>query len=164
MEEHRIPIISYLFPPAGGIAAPRALSVAKYLPACGYEVHVLSARNAAGPVSDHTRRRAIGIERGAAELSDRVVVATESMLEHRRVRYPGRNPQIFALIPNGYDRATFSAFQARPHRERKSIVRHPAERFQTQLGSHSKVRAAAACGGTWKAARKRLKVMKELEL
>jgi glycosyltransferase involved in cell wall biosynthesis len=52
VEKHRVLIISYLFPPAGGIAVQRALSLAKYLPGCGYDVHVLSARNAAGPVRD----------------------------------------------------------------------------------------------------------------
>ena len=50
MEKHRILIISYLFPPAGGIAVQRALSLAKYSPGCGYEVHVLTANNAAGPI------------------------------------------------------------------------------------------------------------------
>jgi hypothetical protein len=48
----RILIVSYLFPPLGGIGVQRALSLAKYLPLCGYEVHVLTARNAAGPVYD----------------------------------------------------------------------------------------------------------------
>lgn len=48
----KILIISYLFPPAGGIAVQRALSFAKYLPALGWEVHVLSAANAAVPVRD----------------------------------------------------------------------------------------------------------------
>jgi glycosyltransferase involved in cell wall biosynthesis len=52
VEKHRILIISYLFPPSGGIAVQRALSLAKYLPGCGYDVHVLSARNAAAPVLD----------------------------------------------------------------------------------------------------------------
>jgi glycosyltransferase involved in cell wall biosynthesis len=45
-------IISYLFPPAGGIGVQRALSFAKYLPQYGFNVHVLQARNAAAPVSD----------------------------------------------------------------------------------------------------------------
>jgi len=45
-------IISYLFPPAGGIAVQRALSLAKYLPASGFEVHILRASNAAAPVMD----------------------------------------------------------------------------------------------------------------
>lgn len=45
-------IVSYLFPPNGGIAVQRALSLAKYLPACGFEVHVLKARNAASPADD----------------------------------------------------------------------------------------------------------------
>jgi glycosyltransferase involved in cell wall biosynthesis len=49
---HRILIVSYLFPPHGGIAVQRALSFAKYLPRHGCEVHVLTARNAAAPVKD----------------------------------------------------------------------------------------------------------------
>jgi glycosyltransferase involved in cell wall biosynthesis len=48
----RILIISYLFPPAGGIGVQRALSLARYLPASGFEVHVLRASNAAAPVFD----------------------------------------------------------------------------------------------------------------
>lgn len=48
----KILIVSYLFPPVGGIGVQRALSLAKYLPACGYEVHVLKATNAGGPVYD----------------------------------------------------------------------------------------------------------------
>src|SRR5215831_7970606 len=48
----KILIISYLFPPVGGIGVQRALSLAKYLPQCGYEVHVLRATNAGGPVYD----------------------------------------------------------------------------------------------------------------
>lgn len=45
-------LISYLFPPMGGIAVQRALSFAKFLPDNGFEVHVLRAKNAAGPVID----------------------------------------------------------------------------------------------------------------
>ncbi len=45
-------LISYLFPPAGGIPVQRALSLARYLPAMGFEVHVLAATNAAAPVMD----------------------------------------------------------------------------------------------------------------
>src|ERR1044072_9102314 len=45
-------IMSYLFPPVGGIGVQRALSLAKYLPPCGFEVHVLKANNAGGPVHD----------------------------------------------------------------------------------------------------------------
>jgi glycosyltransferase involved in cell wall biosynthesis len=48
----KILIVSYLFPPNGGIAVQRALSFTKYLPALGYEVHVLKGRNASGPVQD----------------------------------------------------------------------------------------------------------------
>ena len=45
----KILIVSYLFPPVGGIGVQRALSMAKYLPRCGYEVYVLKAGNAGGP-------------------------------------------------------------------------------------------------------------------
>src|SRR6476620_3708816 len=45
-------VVSYVFPPAGGITVQRALSFAKYLPANGFEVHVLTAGNAATPVKD----------------------------------------------------------------------------------------------------------------
>jgi glycosyltransferase involved in cell wall biosynthesis len=48
----RLLLISYLFPPAGGIGVQRALSLAKYLPECGFEIHVLKARNAAVPAHD----------------------------------------------------------------------------------------------------------------
>src|ERR1039458_69722 len=48
----RLLLISFLFPPAGGIAVQRALSLARYLPRNGYEVHVLAARNSAAPVVD----------------------------------------------------------------------------------------------------------------
>ena len=52
MSDRKILIISYLFPPMGGIGVQRALSMAKYLPQCGYQVHVLKATNAGGPVVD----------------------------------------------------------------------------------------------------------------
>jgi hypothetical protein len=37
-------MLSHLFPPAGGVAVQRALSPATYLPACGFDAHVLRAR------------------------------------------------------------------------------------------------------------------------
>jgi glycosyltransferase involved in cell wall biosynthesis len=52
LQSHKILIISYLFPPMGGIAVQRVLSLCKYLPEAGFEVHVLRAANAAGPVYD----------------------------------------------------------------------------------------------------------------
>jgi glycosyltransferase involved in cell wall biosynthesis len=52
MPRKRLLIISYLFPPAGGVGVQRALNFAKYLPDCGYDVHVLSATNAAVPNRD----------------------------------------------------------------------------------------------------------------
>src|ERR1039458_1423775 len=48
----RILIMSYLFPPVGGIGVQRALSLARYLPQCGFDVHVLKATNSGGPVMD----------------------------------------------------------------------------------------------------------------
>lgn len=48
----RILIISYLFPPAGGITVQRALSFAKYLPQSDFQVHVLTAKNPGAPVQD----------------------------------------------------------------------------------------------------------------
>ncbi len=52
MKKRKLLLVSYLFPPAGGIAVQRALSLAKYLPRHNFEVHVLTARNAAVPVMD----------------------------------------------------------------------------------------------------------------
>lgn len=48
----KVLIVAYWFPPAGGIAVQRALSLVKYLPACGFEVHVLAPKNPPAPVLD----------------------------------------------------------------------------------------------------------------
>jgi glycosyltransferase involved in cell wall biosynthesis len=45
-------IVAYWFPPAGGIPVQRALSLAKYLPRFGFEVHVLAPRNPPAPIYD----------------------------------------------------------------------------------------------------------------
>lgn len=45
-------IVAYWFPPAGGIPVQRALSLAKYLPRCGFEVHVLAPGNPPAPMYD----------------------------------------------------------------------------------------------------------------
>ncbi len=52
MSKTKLLVISYLFPPAGGIAVQRALSFVRYLPSEEYEIHVLTARNAAAPTVD----------------------------------------------------------------------------------------------------------------
>ena len=52
LPDSKILLISYLFPPVGGIGVQRALSLAKYLPQSGFEVHILKATNAGGPVYD----------------------------------------------------------------------------------------------------------------
>jgi glycosyltransferase involved in cell wall biosynthesis len=41
----RLLVVSYAFPPAGGIMVQRVLSFARHLPRHGFEVHVLSCRN-----------------------------------------------------------------------------------------------------------------------
>jgi len=38
-------LVTYSFPPFGGVGVHRALSLAKYLPALGWNVHVLTAKN-----------------------------------------------------------------------------------------------------------------------
>lgn len=45
-------LITYEFPPSGGVGVQRALSLARYLPETGFSVHVLTARNPASPVFD----------------------------------------------------------------------------------------------------------------
>ncbi len=52
MKKRKLLILTYLFPPAGGISVQRALSMARYLPECGFDVHVLRAGNAESPVHD----------------------------------------------------------------------------------------------------------------
>ena len=52
MSKPKVLIVAYWFPPAGGIAVQRALSFAKYLPALGFEVHVLAPKNPPATVLD----------------------------------------------------------------------------------------------------------------
>jgi glycosyltransferase involved in cell wall biosynthesis len=52
LSQTKVLIVAYWFPPAGGIAVQRALSLAKYLPALGFEVHVLAPKNPPAPVLD----------------------------------------------------------------------------------------------------------------
>ena len=52
MPTAKVLLIAYWFPPTGGIAVQRALSLARYLPGHGCEVHVLTPRNPPAPVLD----------------------------------------------------------------------------------------------------------------
>jgi glycosyltransferase involved in cell wall biosynthesis len=45
-------LVSYMFPPAGGIGVQRALALARYLPDAGLHLHVLTARNPVTHVYD----------------------------------------------------------------------------------------------------------------
>lgn len=47
-------LVSYLFPPAGGIAVQRMLAMSRYLPGNGIDVHVLSASNPSVPTMDES--------------------------------------------------------------------------------------------------------------
>jgi glycosyltransferase involved in cell wall biosynthesis len=58
----KILLVSYQFPPAGGVAVQRILSLAKYLPKHGYEVHVLCCRNPGIPEWDSSLLRHIPAE------------------------------------------------------------------------------------------------------
>jgi hypothetical protein len=62
MPGRRLLLISYEFPPAGGITVQRALNFSKYLPGSGVEVHVLSARNPATPILDPSLLRQVPAE------------------------------------------------------------------------------------------------------
>src|SRR3954453_11927931 len=48
----RILLMAYFFPPAGGVSVQRALSLARYLPADGCQLDVLTTRNGVYPVRD----------------------------------------------------------------------------------------------------------------
>ena len=50
----RVLLVTFSFPPAGGVGVLRALSLAKYLPENGIEVEILTARNAPAVQRDHT--------------------------------------------------------------------------------------------------------------
>jgi glycosyltransferase involved in cell wall biosynthesis len=48
----KVLVVSYAFPPAGGIGVPRALAYARYLPRLGCETWILAPRRPAVPVYD----------------------------------------------------------------------------------------------------------------
>jgi len=50
MDHPRVLLVSYLFPPWGGVVVQRALAMARYMPAAGVDISVLTARN---PISQH---------------------------------------------------------------------------------------------------------------
>ena len=52
LDYHKILLVSCHFPPGGGIQVQRALGLARYLPALGFKVHVLTARNPRVPAYD----------------------------------------------------------------------------------------------------------------
>lgn len=54
MPPRKLLLITYVFPPFGGIPVQRALNFAKHLPDLGVEVHVLTAGNAAAPIRDES--------------------------------------------------------------------------------------------------------------
>jgi glycosyltransferase involved in cell wall biosynthesis len=52
-------VVSYAFPPVGGAGVQRVLKLVKYLPRCGIEASVLTARDASVPVRDRSLERDI---------------------------------------------------------------------------------------------------------
>lgn len=59
MSDLRALIVSYAFPPVGGAGVQRVLKLVKYLPRCGVEAAVLTARDASVPVRDGSLERDI---------------------------------------------------------------------------------------------------------
>jgi hypothetical protein len=53
MSQTRVLLISCYFPPVGGVQVQRALSLAKYLPDFGIDLHVLTTRNPSVPTFDN---------------------------------------------------------------------------------------------------------------
>ena len=66
--------------------------------------------------------RAAQIERATVESCDRIVNVSATSLQSIRSRYPEQPGEKFALIPNGYDPASFSAFQPRPHNTGRLVI------------------------------------------
>lgn len=58
-ERQAILLITYAFPPYGGVMVQRALSLARYLPEQGFDVHVLTARNPAVASRDENLARLV---------------------------------------------------------------------------------------------------------
>jgi glycosyltransferase involved in cell wall biosynthesis len=52
MTKRNLLLVSYTFPPFGGVGVHRALSLAKYLSALGWNIHVITARNPSAVGSD----------------------------------------------------------------------------------------------------------------
>ncbi|MGC4053326.1 MAG: glycosyltransferase [Paludibaculum sp.] len=50
MDRPRVLLVSYLFPPCGGVGVQRALAMARYMPDAGVDVSVLTAQD---PISQH---------------------------------------------------------------------------------------------------------------
>jgi len=76
---NKILLISYLFPPAGGIPVQRILSLARFLPENGYEVHVICCSNPGVPTMDPSL-----LDRVPKEVQVHRVFSPELSFEFRR--------------------------------------------------------------------------------
>jgi glycosyltransferase involved in cell wall biosynthesis len=86
----------------GGIGVQRALSLAKYLPRCGYEVHILTARNASGPVQDPALVRQIPPEvKVHAAFTPEIPFAIRQKLWSKLVRAKTQ-PQVAVAKTSGF--------------------------------------------------------------
>ena len=59
MPRQRVLLVSYQFPPVGGIPVQRALSLARYLPELGWDVDVLTARYPSVPTPDESHLKLV---------------------------------------------------------------------------------------------------------
>jgi glycosyltransferase involved in cell wall biosynthesis len=59
MSDLRALVVSYAFPPVGGAGVQRVLKLVKYLPRCGVQASVLTARDASVPLQDLSLERDI---------------------------------------------------------------------------------------------------------
>ena len=87
---NRVLLISYMFPPAGGVGVQRALALARYLPATGLSVTVLTARHPITLSLIHISLLA-GREFTDSDTRDRAFVAVVNQ-EFARHYMAGRDP------------------------------------------------------------------------
>lgn len=107
----RVLLVTYYFPPLGGGGIPRALKLAKYLPAFGWEPHVLTVRDGIWSAADVSP---------LAELPPRVTIHRAPML------MPGRLLRRAIQGASGAQAVT----EDRPAPEQPSFREHAKEVFR----------------------------------
>jgi Glycosyl transferases group 1/Glycosyltransferase Family 4 len=72
--------------------------------------------------NDYVMLKANAIERATVELSDCVVPVTNASRDEIRSRYPEQPATKFRVVANGFDPASFTGFQSRPHGTGKVVI------------------------------------------